>query len=94
MTAPRPHQEDLPLTAIMAHRLFPGVSNLRVAQVAWGLQCDDQHVFNLIEAGRLAAINIATQLPIRTGRGSTRTFRRSIRIPVSAYDAFVRQSQT
>jgi hypothetical protein len=85
-----PRQDELPLTAVMAHALFPGRALLRVAEVAAALRCDDEHVFRLIDQGRLVAVNIATSTEIQ--RGTAKTFRKCLRIPTSAYDAFIKIS--
>jgi hypothetical protein len=87
-------QLDLELSTVLSHVLFPGRSTLKVAEVAAALRCDDQHIFNLVEEGRLTAVDIrngdvttAKKLP----KGSRR---RWLRIPVSAYDAFLRTRST
>jgi hypothetical protein len=87
-------QLDLELSTVLSHVLFPGRSTLKVAEVADALRCDDQHIFNLVEEGRLTAVDIrngdvttAKKLP----KGSRR---RWLRIPVSAYDAFLRSRST
>jgi hypothetical protein len=93
----RAHQSaqlELELSTVLSHSLFPGRSTLKVAEVANALRVDDQHIFNLVEEGRLTAIDVrngelttASKLP----KGSRR---RWLRIPVSAYDAFIRARAT
>lgn len=89
-----PDQLDLELSTVLSHVLFPGRSTLKAGEVADALRVDDQHIFNLVEEGRLLAIDVrngevttASKLP----KGSRR---RWLRIPVSAYDAFVRTRAT
>jgi hypothetical protein len=89
---PDPRQEELPLTAVMSHTLFPGRVLLRVAEVAAALRCDDEHVFRLVDNGRMVAVNIATSTEIQPG--TSKTFRKYLRIPVTAWDQFINQSAT
>lgn len=58
--------------------LFPGRSVLYVSEVAEKLEVTEQHVLNLIDEGKLRALNI--------GIGTQRKF---WRIPVEAYEAYV-----
>ena len=57
---------------------FNGRSVLRPHEIAAKLCCDVRHVYDLIEAGQLRALNIAAR------RG-----RRCLRIPVEAWEAFL-----
>lgn len=88
-------QLDLELTTVLSHVLFPGRATLKVAEVAEALRCDDQHIFNLVEEGRLTGIDIRNgdliTSPKQLPKGSRR---RWLRIPVSAYDTFVRARAT
>jgi excisionase family DNA binding protein len=59
-----------------ASRHFAGRVTLRVGEVATALRTTEQHILDLIEEGRLQAINVG---------GSTRNF---WRIPVEAYEQF------
>jgi len=56
---------------------------LHVLEVATRLQVSRQHVLDLIEEGRLRAINIANSSP-----GG----RKSYRIPVEAWEAYLREN--
>ena len=56
---------------------------LRAEEVAARLDCTVQHVLDLIEAGDLTAINIAG--------GDNKTDRRYVRIPVEAWQKFLKQ---
>lgn len=58
--------------------LFPGRRVLCVAEVAERLRITEQHVIDLIDEGQLRAVNIG---------GASRKF---YRIPVEAYEAFLR----
>lgn len=72
-------QEELALSAVRSHALFPGRTTLYVYEVSRALQISENQVINLIESGKLAAVNI--------GNGSKG--KRFWRIPVSAFDAYV-----
>jgi len=56
---------------------------LQVMEVARRLRVTKRHVLDLIEEGRLRAINVA---------GSSAIGRRRYRIPVEAWDAYVREN--
>jgi excisionase family DNA binding protein len=60
---------------------FPGRFVLRVSEVAKVLSITERHVIDLIEEGKLRAINVA---------GNTTTGRKFYRIPVEAYLAYLR----
>lgn len=78
-----PLQEELPLSSIAPHTLFPGRTSLRIAEVAMALHVDFKTVLGWIDSGDLLAINISN--------GSDRTH---VRIPVSSYDAFLKKRKT
>jgi hypothetical protein len=80
-----PAQKELPLNSILPHVLFPGRTTLRVAEVADALNCTIRHVIDLCQEGLIAGIDIKG--------GGNKSPRQSIRIPVSAYDAYVRASR-
>lgn len=61
--------------------LFPGRSTLYVSEVAQKLSVTDRHVIDLIEEGKLKAINIG---------GENTSGRRFYRIPVHWYEEFLR----
>lgn len=61
--------------------LFPGRSALRVAEVAERLQLSERHVHDLIDEGKLAALDLG---------GQHAGGRRRIRIPIEAYEALLR----
>lgn len=96
--APDPLQDDLPLSSVKAHAVFPGRTALRVGEVAKALAMTEQQVSDLIQeyedtegASGIAAYNIASGLKTLPGnrtRGN-KTPRAYWRIPVSAFDAFV-----
>lgn len=61
--------------------LFPGRKVLYVAEVAERLDLTDRHVINLIEEGLLKAINVG---------GDNTSGRRFYRIPIEAYEEYLR----
>ena len=84
-------QDDLPLSCVLAHTLFPGRALLTVGEIAaaWGV--DRQHVTNLIECGDLAAINLRTSKPAKPSelKAEHVSIRQWLRIPVAEYDRFL-----
>jgi excisionase family DNA binding protein len=62
--------------------LFPGRTVLYVGEVAERLDISEQHVLDLIDEGRLLAINIG---------GGTRKF---WRIPVEAYERYLEENRS
>lgn len=64
-------------------RFPPDRRTLRVEEVCDKLRVSKQHVVNLIEEGRLRAVNV---------NGPGPGYRRLYRIPVEAYDAFLREN--
>lgn len=91
-SAANPAQDDLPFMSLNPHHLFPGRTVLRVEEVAKALAVTTQHVRDLIEEGKMAAINISGS-PITPGN-ITAAERAYMRIPVSAFDHFVKQNKT
>ncbi len=89
---------DTGLAAFRAHALFPGLTSLRIKDVAQALRISDQQVLDLIEEYRdtagatgLGAVNIRCGLhDFHTAAGG-RTSRSHWRIPVAAFDAFVNE---
>jgi hypothetical protein len=80
-----PQQEELPLSSVASHRLFPGRITLYVHEVARALGITENQVIVHIEALDLEAIDIS-----RSSRlAGAKTPRTHWRIPVSAYDAFI-----
>lgn len=73
---------DLPLASVLSHKRFPGRSSLMVPEVAAALAIDEKHVISLINEGLLDAVEV-------TGRGN-KSSREHWRIPVSGYDAYLR----
>ena len=61
--------------------LFPGRKMLYVREVAEHLRITRQHVVDLIEEGNLAAVNVNSEAEKRA----------CWRIPVEAYEAFLRR---
>lgn len=55
---------------------------LRVEECAAKLDCSNEHVYNLIEEGQLRAVNISGM--------NNLTDRRCLRIPIEAWDAFIK----
>lgn len=84
-----PAQEELALSAIKAHALFPGRSTLYVSEVCKALSMSENQVIDLIESGQLAAVDISSGLKKDGIKNGNKTPRAYWRIPVSAFDAFV-----
>ena len=89
-------QDELPLSSIAAHSLFPGRASLYINEVARALEINPQQVVDLIQeyqdtdgASGLAAVNIASGLQSEANPKGNKTPRAYWRIPVSAYDAFI-----
>jgi hypothetical protein len=80
-----PLQEELPLMSIASHKLFPGRTSLYVSEVARALHISCLQVRNLIEEGKIKGVNIA---------GKNTTLAKYWRIPVAAYDAFIKENQS
>jgi hypothetical protein len=80
-----PTQDELPLSSVVAHARFPGRTMLYVFEVADAWQISVRQVRDLIDEGKLHAINIA---------GKNSTAAKYWRVPVSAYDAFVRENRS
>jgi hypothetical protein len=84
-------QDELPLESVLSHTIFPGRSALTLGEVAKALGCHTDHLLNLIDCGRITALDISTGREVTAG--TSRQHRRCLRIPVSAYDAFVKSSR-
>ena len=89
-------QFDLPLESALSHTVFPGRSLLLVDEVARAWSCDKKHILNLIEVGDLCGIDIRTSKPARPSvlAAEHKSIRRWLRIPVSAFDTFIRERKT
>ena len=74
-----PQQMDFPSLAFPKDRTV-----LYAHEVAMKLRCDVGHVYDLIDEGKLRAINIAG--------GNNFTERRFVRIPVEAWNDFIREN--
>lgn len=70
-------QPDFPSLA------FDNRTSLHVFEVAAKLRVSNQHVLDLIEEGKLRAVNIA---------GENSTDRRYYRIPVEAYNQYIKEN--
>lgn len=86
-----PHQDELPMTALMSHSIWPGRVLLYVHEVATALRSSSEHVWNLIDSGQLRAIDISTQKELIPGQIDKRR-RPCFRIPVAAWDHFIKES--
>lgn len=76
-----PHQEELPLSSMKAHKLFPGRTSLYVHEVADALEISVPQTISLINEGLLVAIEI-------TGKGN-KSSREHWRVPVGEFDRYV-----
>ena len=79
ISAPVPAQTLLPATGLP----FPGRTVLYVSEVAQKLDVSQQHILNLIEEGRLTALNV----------GATKG-RKFWRIPVESWAAYLKANAT
>lgn len=86
-----PGQDELPLTSVLSHSLFPGRAMLTVAEIANACGVDKQHITNLIEVGDLVAIDLRTSKPAKPSelKAEHKSVRQWLRVPVSSYDAFI-----
>ena len=86
-----PGQDELPLTSVLAHKLFPGRAMLTVAEVANACGVDKQTITNLIECGDMLAVDLRTTRPARPTdvKAEHKSIRQWLRIPTSSYDAFI-----
>ena len=80
---PCPLQDELPLSSIAPHTLFPGRTSLRVWEVAKALDVHEKTVLGWIDTGAMSGVDISNGID-----------RKHIRIPVSAYEAFLRKRKT
>ena len=79
-----PAQEELPLSAVLTHTLFPGRTALRCEEVAHAVGVKPRHIRNLCADG-----TIIGAFSISNDRNEKRVG--YWRIPVSAYDAWIRR---
>ncbi len=88
-----PGQDELPLTSVLAHKLFPGRAMLTIAEVAQACGVDKQTITNLVEVGDMVAIDMRTSKPAKPSDGEAdskhKSVRQWLRIPTSSYDAFI-----
>ncbi len=98
---PDPRQDELALSSVASHSLFPGRSTLYVSEVARALSITPQQVIDLIVCGPdLVGINISANRG--GGKPSSEMSaeerggvpRNHWRIPVSAYDAFLQKRKS
>lgn len=74
-----PQQLDFPSLAFPADRTV-----LYAHEVAGKLRCDVRHVYDLIDEGKIRAVNIAG--------GNNASDRRFVRIPIEAWQAYLREN--
>jgi hypothetical protein len=79
-------QEELPLSCLRSHKLFPGRTTLYIKEVADALRTSENQIISLIEEGKLHAVNIA-------GAGN-KTDRKYWRIGVDDFDAYVQANSS
>ena len=72
---------DQPQQLTFGSLLFPGRTVLYVSEVAEKLDISERHVIDLIEEGKLRAINVG---------GANTSGRKFYRIPIEAYEAYLR----
>lgn len=91
-------QFELALKSALSHTIFPGRALLTVGEVAdaWGATL--KHVLNLVEVGDLTAVDLRSSKPVAKEdlekMKEHKSVRRTLRIPVSAYDEFIRKNST
>lgn len=95
-------QYELEIVPVLSHEAFPGRRFITVAEFAEPAGLTIQHVLDLIEEGELAAVDFRGK--VRTDDDSfpaakpsqmgNKTARRCLRIPVAAYDAFIKRRST
>jgi hypothetical protein len=90
--------DELPLSSVRPHALFPGRATLYVREVARALGCTERHVIDLIEEyeqtggkGGLKGFSIANGL---AGAAGNKTSRSCWRVAVSDFDAFLKSKAT
>ena len=83
---------DPKYSSIASREIFQGRTVLRCQEIAAALAITVCHVRDLIDEGRLAAVNIAGQ-PVKPGKHPAAE-RAQYRIPVSAYDDFISRNKT
>ena len=89
-------QDELPLSSIRPHVLFPGRTTLYIHEVARALSCDERHVIALIEeyedtggASGLKGFSIASGLASAGVAKGNKTPRACWRVAVSDFDAYL-----
>ena len=88
-------QDELALSSVQAHALFPGRSTLYVSEVAKALCITGQQVIDLSVFGDLMGVRIgasrggAADSAAMTQDERQGTPRAHWRVPVSAFDAFI-----
>jgi excisionase family DNA binding protein len=78
--------QAVPAPDLLGDLTFLGRSVLYVHEVAEKLRCSQQHVYDLIDEGRLPAIDL-------TGAGNL-SARRSLRIPAAGFRMWLTKQQT
>lgn len=78
------------LASICAARAFPNRRELYPSEVAAVLRVTEQHIIDLVFEGELGAVDVTNRTrSLRTLRGK-KVKRSNLRVPVHAYDAFIR----
>lgn len=95
---PAPSTDELPLSSVRAHSVFPGRETLYLSEVAKVLSCSFNHVVNLIEefedtggTSGLKGFSIACAARSLKHPNGNKTPRNTWRVAVTDYDAFVRR---
>jgi len=100
MNQSRDIQDELPLTSILAHKVFPGRLLLSITEVADALGVTDQHIKNLIECGDLIATDVRSSTKgtkpsdLKDKDDRHQSVRQWLRIPVSEFDRFLQSRAT
>jgi hypothetical protein len=93
------HQDDLALSSIAPHKLFPGRTTLYVVEVAKALGVTVQHVVALLEEYRdtggksgMLGLDISSGPMTEANPKGNTTSRAAWRVPVSGFDDYVRRA--
>jgi hypothetical protein len=84
--------DDLPFRSISPSVIFPGRISLYLWEVAEVFPCHVNHVRDLIEEGKLGAIDISGN-KVAIGRHCAAA-RRFWRVPVSEYEKFIQDNRS
>jgi hypothetical protein len=82
-------QFELEIAPVLSHVAFPGRRFITIQEFAAPAKLSVQHVLNLIACGELSAVDMRGG-----GKADGKTPRQWLRIPVAAYDEFIKRRST